>query len=296
MKDRRTKGDKKGKLGNRHKGENKRNYSTLLFGFFKVSAFVSLIGGIGVLAYIFFGYLYTSPYFQVQEVVVNGEKRLSEIEVLNLARIDIGSNMLAVGLKDISERIERHPWIEHAMVKRRLPQRIIIDIIERTPAVMINFDRLYLVDKKGVVFKEVGPEDFFDVPVLTGLESKDLASNESVSKRLIEKALSILDEVNKRKVLGVNEISEINMDPRAGLTLFTVEDATQIRLGFGNYVEKLDNLKRVIADLQGRCEKAEYINLTYGRKIYVKLDRTDSPQTLVALRGGGGEDCGQETQ
>ncbi|MFH1624787.1 MAG: cell division protein FtsQ/DivIB, partial [Pseudomonadota bacterium] len=146
-----------------------------------------------------------------------------------------------------------------------------------------NLDRLYLVDERGVIFKEVGPEDLFDIPVLTGLESEDLATNESVSKKLIEKALTILDEIKRRKALGVDQISEINMNPHTGLTIFTLEDATQIKLGFDDYEQKLSHLKKVVTDLRERYKKAQYINLNYGSKVYVKLDKTDMPRTLLAL-------------
>jgi len=286
MKKHKTRKDKNSKQDGGSKRKDKQDYPGLILKFFKVSAFVLLVTGVGMVAYLFFGYLYTSSYFKLQEIIVNGEKRLSEIEVLNLARIDVGSNILVIGLREISERIEQHPWIEHAVVKRRLPQRIVIDIIERVPAAKVNFDRLYLVDEKGVIFKEVGPEDLFDIPVLTWLEPEGLASDEDVSKMLIEKALDVLDDIKKRTVLGVNEVSEINMDPRRGLTLFTAKDATLIKLGFGDYEKKLNNLKKVLADLYTKDEKVEYINLIYDKKVYVKLDKPNSPQTLVALREG----------
>ena len=41
-----------------------------------------------------------------------------------------------------------------------------------------------------------------------------------------------------------------------------------------------------MANLQERSEKAEYINLNYGEKVYVKLDKTDFPKTLMALHDG----------
>ncbi len=283
MKDYKTGKLKNGKRSVRGKRKIKLNYTRVLFNLFKGGGFLLSIGILGVLVYVFFGYLYTSPYFRVERIVVSGENRLSEIEVLNLARIDKGSNILEIDLRRVSDRIEQHPWVQKAFVKRELPQRIIIDVMERVPVAMINLDRLYLVDKKGVIFKEVGPEDTFDVPVLTGLESEYLASNKSISRNLIEKALTIIDELNKKGTLGVDQISEINMDPYAGLTIFTLEGGTQVKLGFDGYEQKLNHLKKVVSDLQERFEKAEYINLNYGEKVYVKLDKTDLPKTLVAL-------------
>ena len=289
MKDYKSGKIKNGKKSSRQKKKEKkemekRNYSILLLKFSKVSVFVFLIGSVCVLAYIFFGYLYTSPYFRIEDIIVNGEKRLSDIEVLNLAKVDMRSNILAVSLKEISSRIEQHPWVDRVSVRRSLPSKIIIDIFERIPVAMVNFDCLYLVDKKSIVFKEVGPEDFFDVPVLTGLESEDLANNGNVSRNLIKKALSIILQVNKRKVIGSHKISEVNMCPRNGLTIFTMEDATQIKLGFGDYEKKLTHLKKIMADLQKKFQKAEYINMTCGEKVYVKLEKMDDRQTLIASR------------
>jgi cell division protein FtsQ len=275
---------KSNKTSGRQKRKNKPDYSLIISRFSKVIFPLVSIGALGLIGYIFLSYLCTSPYFSVQQIIVNGEKKLTDMEVLNMARIGIGMNILTINLKEASKRIEQHPWIENALLKRKLPQKIFISITERDPIAIINLDRLYLIDKQGVIFKEIGPEDALDVPILTGLESTVLAANESVSKRLIEKALTIMDEINGKKVLSMDELSEINMDPHSGLTIFTMEDATQIKLGFNDYGRKLDRLKKVMADLQNKYKKADYINLVYGEKVYVKLDKTESPQTLAALQ------------
>ncbi|MFH2013065.1 MAG: FtsQ-type POTRA domain-containing protein [Pseudomonadota bacterium] len=284
MKDFKTGKLKNGKRISRRKKKAKINYNKILSNLFKSSCFLLLVSALGVFVYFFFGYLYSSPYFRLEQIVVSGENRISEIEVLNLARIDKGSNILEIDLAKVSDRIEQHPWVQKAFVKRELPKKIIINVTERVPVAMINLNRLYLVDKNGIIFKEIGPGDIFDVPVLTGLESQDLSANESVSRNLIGNALAIIDEVKKRGTLGVDQISEINMDPYAGLTIYTLEDGTQIKLGFDDYGKKLDYLKKVVTDIHERGEKAEYINLNYGEKVYVKLDKTDLPKTFVALQ------------
>ena len=275
---------KRNRANGRQKRKIKPNYSRIIPVFFKVAFPLFSVGVLGLIGYIFLSYLCTSPYFSVQQVIVNGEKGLTDMEVLNMARIDIGMNILTINLKEASKRIVQHPWIESAQIKRKLPQKILIRITERDPVALINLDRLYLIDKQGVIFKEIGPEDTFNLPVLTGLESVDFAANESVSKRLIEKALTVMNEIDREKVLCIDELSEINMDPLSGLTLYTMKDATQIKLGFNDYNRKLDRLKKVIDDLQNRYKKADYIDLAYGEKVYVKFERTELPRTLAALQ------------
>jgi len=284
MRDYNTKKIKNRRKDRKKKKRNRFDYSGLFLKFLKGSVPLILVGALGALGYFLIGHLYTSSYFSIKQVMINGEKKVVEMEVLNLAGIDIGDSILSIKLKDISKKIEQHPWVEKALVKRRLPRKIVINIKERSPIVKINLDRLYLVDRKGVIFKEVSPEDKFDIPVLTVLESEDPATNQGVSTKLIEEALALLNDVNEKKFLDTSDISEVNMDPHAGLTLFTVSDATQIKLGYGNYGQKLSKLKKVLDDLEDRYQKAEYINLTYGEKVYVKLNSVDSSQNLLALR------------
>jgi len=284
MKDYNTEKIKNRRKDRRKKKRNRFNDSGLFFKFLKGSVCLILVGAMGALGYILIGHLYTSSYFNTRQVLINGEKKVAEMEVLNLAGIDIGHNILNIKLKDVSKRIEQHPWVEKALVKRRMPGKIVIEIKERSPIIKINLDRLYLVDRTGVIFKEVGPEDKFDIPVLTGLESEDPTTHEGISAKLIEEALAILDDIHEKKILDPSDISEVNMDTHAGLTLFTVSDATQIKLGDGNYGQKLSKLKKVLNDLEDRYQKAEYINLTYGDKVYVKLNNMDSSQNLLALR------------
>ena len=275
---------KNNKANSRQKRKNKPDASLIISRLSKVIIPLVSIGALGLIGYMALSYLCTSPYFSIQQIIVSGEKRLTDIEVLNMAKIDIGMNLLTVNLKEASKRIEQHPWIENAQLKRKLPQKIFIHITERDPIAMINLDRLHLIDTKGVVFKEIGPEDTFNLPILTGLESSDFATNESVSKRLIEKALTVMNEIDRGKVLCIDELSEINIDPLSGLTLFTMKDATQIKLGFNDYSRKLDQLKKVMDDLHNRSKKADYIDLVYGEKVYVKLDKKELPQTLAALQ------------
>src|SRR3546814_20817098 len=64
--------------------------------------------------------------------------------------------MAAVDLEDVRADLMKYGWIKDARVSRRLPDTLVVDIVERTPAaIWQQNNRLSLVDAKGVVLEPV---------------------------------------------------------------------------------------------------------------------------------------------
>ena len=60
-------------------------------------------------------------------------------------------------------------WVKDARVSRRLPDQLVIDIVERTPAaVWQNRGQLSLIDGEGVVLDQVPVDKMPDLPLLIG--------------------------------------------------------------------------------------------------------------------------------
>ena len=69
----------------------------------------------------------------------------------------------------IRDRLMAYGWIADARVSRRLPDQLVIDIVERRPAaVWQNRGRLSLVDSAGVVLAPVPLDRMPDLPLLIG--------------------------------------------------------------------------------------------------------------------------------
>jgi cell division protein FtsQ len=69
----------------------------------------------------------------------------------------------------IRERLLRFGWIKDARVSRRLPDTLVVDIVERTPAALWqDSGRLALIDADGVVLGRVAIDKMPDLPLLIG--------------------------------------------------------------------------------------------------------------------------------
>jgi cell division protein FtsQ len=74
-----------------------------------------------------------------------------------------------VDVARIRERLLRFGWIKDARVSRRLPDTLVIDIVERTPsALWQDRQQLSLIDETGVVLDRVPVSRMPDLPLVIG--------------------------------------------------------------------------------------------------------------------------------
>ena len=74
-----------------------------------------------------------------------------------------------VDVAGIREQLLRYGWVQDARVSRRLPDTLVIDIVERRPAALWqDKQRLALIDGNGVVLDRVPIDQMPDLPLLIG--------------------------------------------------------------------------------------------------------------------------------
>lgn len=74
-----------------------------------------------------------------------------------------------VDLEGLRQQLLRFGWVADARVSRRLPDSLVIDIVERTPrAVWQNQGMLTLIDAEGVLLDYVKLEAMPDLPIVIG--------------------------------------------------------------------------------------------------------------------------------
>lgn len=91
---------------------------------------------------------------------------------LNRAAEQAGSDKAPQALVDVSairRRLLKFGWVKDARVSRRLPDTLVIDIVERSPAALWQSQgELALIDGEGVVLDRVPVNEMPDLPLLIG--------------------------------------------------------------------------------------------------------------------------------
>ena len=112
---------------------------------------------------------------EVDEVVTDELRRAAET-----AGTDKAPQAL-VDAAAIRDRLLRFGWVKDARVLHRLPDTLVIDIVERKPAALWqNQGQLALIDSEGVVLDRVPVNQMPDLPLLIGAGAN--AQEEQLSK------------------------------------------------------------------------------------------------------------------
>jgi cell division protein FtsQ len=107
--------------------------------------------------------------FQVAKVEVQGVKRMDEMPVYSLALDEMNRSILSVDLHELRKRVMTLGWVADARVTRRLPDTLVVDIVEREPvAVWQHGGKLSLIDVDGVALESVDGRSMPDLPLVVG--------------------------------------------------------------------------------------------------------------------------------
>lgn len=107
--------------------------------------------------------------FQVKKVEVVGADRIDRLKVYDIALAQKDRSMAAVDLEAVRDDLMQYGWIKDARVSRRLPDTLVVDIVERSPAAIWQHGgKLSLIDKTGVVLEPVTVATMPDLPLVIG--------------------------------------------------------------------------------------------------------------------------------
>jgi cell division protein FtsQ len=107
--------------------------------------------------------------FTVKRVEIKGLERMQRLPVYAVALDQESMAMPLVDLEAIRQRLLRFGWVREARVSRRLPDTLVVDIVERRPAaIWQNRQQLALIDADGVVLEPVRLDAMPDLPLVIG--------------------------------------------------------------------------------------------------------------------------------
>jgi cell division protein FtsQ len=107
--------------------------------------------------------------FTVDRVEVVGIRHMDSAPVYRIALDQKSMAMPLVDVADIRQQLLKFGWVKDARVSRRLPDTLVVDIVERQPAALWqDSDRLALIDADGIVIDRVPVTQMPDLPLLIG--------------------------------------------------------------------------------------------------------------------------------
>lgn len=107
---------------------------------------------LSILAIVTWWALYQSKWFLIEEVKVEGIKRLDQQTVMQVAKVELGEPVISANPGAISKRLSAIAQIKSVEVERGWPHSVLIKVTERKPvAASIGRTGFNLIDDEGML-------------------------------------------------------------------------------------------------------------------------------------------------
>lgn len=238
--------------------------------------------GLVLMALLFavFYYVYreirTSSFFQLTRIEVAGNRIVPEEEICSRSGLleQKGTCLFDVDLREVVKRVKEDVRIRDVRVSRKMPNRIRISVKERTPVGWVGLDRLYGVDREGILMPPLDPSVMLDLPILTGLEDmKSFEVGDSLIARCprLKQAIVFLDSLQQVDPGFLDMISEIRVDRSNEMVLCLMDSGTRVRISERGLRSALIRLRSVLDRLTMEGRLAHSIDLRFKGQAVVRF-------------------------
>jgi cell division protein FtsQ len=226
--------------------------------------------------------LYGQPMLLIKpdQIEISGNHIVSREAVLQQFARDRGLSVLRVPLDARRTALEEISWIESASLQRILPNRIRVELTERTPiAFLRNGTELALIDSHGVILDRPRGEDL-QFPIVTGLSESMPREERGKRMQTYQEFMNDIDLVRSGSSDRVSEVDLANpKDLRAvmtGIASASDPQALTIHFGTGDFTGKYRMVVENFAQWQASNGRVHSIDLQYAKQVVLNPDTTSA--------------------
>jgi cell division protein FtsQ len=205
------------------------------------------------------------------DIEINGLQNVTRSQVMEMMGGDIGRNIFFVPLSQRKAQLEQIPWVESASIMRFVPNRLRIEIHERTPVAFARVGpKIFLTDAAGTLM-ELPPKKKYSFPVIVGMSSGEPPSTRAARMKIYNEVLSQLDSGGARYSQELSEVDLSDPDDVKVLANNSAGDVV-VHLGSSNYLERYKIYVAHVQEWRQQFQKLESVDLRYDRQIIVNPD------------------------
>ena len=217
-------------------------------------------------------------------IEVTGMQNVTKQQIMEVMGADIGRNIFFIPLAQQKAQLEQIPWVESASVMRFVPNRLEVEIHERTPVAFARVGpRMSLIDAGGTLM-ELSPKHKYSFPVILGMNPGEPLSTRAPRMKTYSEMLAELDSGGARYSQDLSEVDLTDLED----VKVRVNDAAGdvlLHLGSSDYLRRY---KIYVTHAQGwrqQFQKLESVDLRYDNQIIVNPD-LERGAKLVPLKPG----------
>jgi len=207
------------------------------------------------------------------QIEVTGAQHVPHAQIMEVMGGDIGRNIFFVPLDHRKQQIEQIPWVESASVMRFVPNRLRIEIHERTPVAFARIGaHISLIDAGGNLMDlEPGPKHKYSFPVITGMNAGEPLSMRAARMKSYNGLMQQLDYSGGHYS---QDLSEVDLSDPEDVKVVTADPNGEVlvHLGTSNFLQRYRVYVTHVEGWRQQFEKLESVDLRFDGQIIVNPD------------------------
>ena len=201
-----------------------------------------------------------SPIFNIKEIDVSNNEQIKTI--VSLSQLNLGQNIFKFNKNKVNKNIKTNAYIESVEIKRKLPNKVQIQIEERKQEYNVEFLNGYAyINNQGYILQI--SEEKQALPTIQGISTPDeqIVEGNRLNSEDLEKLEVIIQIMNICKNYELDsKITNIDISTKDEYTLYLEEEKKTIYLGDkSNLSNKMLYVQVIIEENRGK-EGAIFVN------------------------------------
>ncbi len=217
--------------------------------------------------------------FKIEDVEINGVKEVSRIDVLTNIDLGVERSLFSFDVHAARKALRKLPWIAEARVAKAYPDRVIINIVEKSAfAVWQNNGELWLIERDG---KKIVPfeERFAGLPLVVGAGAA-------------EKSAEFLAMIGRHPVLAERVTAHVRIGERRWNLV--MDTGVTVKLPEGREAAELGELARIEAEGALMSRDIGEIDMRVADRLVVRLT-PEAAARLESEKKAGQKKPGEDT-
>ena len=211
------------------------------------------------------------------DIEITGTHNVPHAQVSDVLGGDIGRNIFFIPLAERKAQLEKIPWVESASVMRFVPNRLFVEIHERTPIAFARLgSRISLIDAGGTLMELPGAgKQKYSFPVIVGMNPGEPLSTRTARMKIYNELLGQLDSDGAHYS---QDLSEVDISDQDDVKVLANDPAgaVLVHLGSSDFLTRYRVYVTHVQAWRQQFDKLDSVDLRYDHQIIVNPDQQGS--------------------
>ena len=180
-------------------------------------------------------YAMLSPIFNIKNISVIGNAKISSETIISLSGLSIGQNIFNFRTSNIVDNIKENAYIDSVDINRKIPDGIEIVVSEREATYMLTFGNAYVyINNQGYILEITAKEGNYPLLVGYSTAEEQIQEGNRLNTEDLEKlgdVLRIMDTASSMESKLDSLITQIDISDKSNYVLILEKEKKRVYLG-----------------------------------------------------------------